>query len=178
MHRDLNWEAIVIIERMASLLDQVPSPASSDPRHAYSRRRSLPLDSGRVSFDAPDSVKQGMAKSDRRQPLALRADHRPSRRPPRDDAAKLSDQANGIPITEVRGVLVTNGGIHGLYIICQIADRARRRSAAADPGGPPAAGNILRLKRRSATASTKRRLAPDLGRDESGDHREGRASCI
>ena len=57
-------------------------------------------------------------------------------------AAKLRD-SNGIPVTDVEDVLVTNGGIHGLYIICRSLLEPGDEVLLPDPEWPPAAGNIL-----------------------------------
>ena len=57
-------------------------------------------------------------------------------------AAKLRDR-NGIPIDDVEDVLVTNGGIHGLYIICLSLLEPGDEVLIPDPEWPPAAGNIL-----------------------------------
>ena len=57
-------------------------------------------------------------------------------------AAKLRD-TNGIPIGDVEDVLVTNGGIHGLYILCQSLLEPGDEVLIPDPEWPPAAGNIL-----------------------------------
>jgi aspartate aminotransferase len=57
-------------------------------------------------------------------------------------AAKLRN-ANRIPITDVEDVLVTNGGIHGLYLICRSLLEPGDEVLLPDPAWPPAAGNIL-----------------------------------
>src|SRR4051812_10512316 len=103
---------------MASYIDQVPFSGIIRIRDMmYSVKDPFRLDQGDVSFDAPDSVKQGMAR-------AIVANHShyvqttgiPGLR--ELIAAKLRD-VNGIPVTDVEGVPVTSGGIPGLYIICR-----------------------------------------------------------
>ena len=73
------------------------------------------LDQGDVSFDAPDAVKAGMSQA-----IAENRTHYvqtvgiPRLRELIVD--KLQSQ-NKIPIESVDDVMVTNGGIHGLYVI-------------------------------------------------------------
>ena len=57
-------------------------------------------------------------------------------------AAKLRDK-NRIPVDDAEDVLVTNGGIHGLYIICQALLEPGDEVLIPDPEWPPAAGNVL-----------------------------------
>ena len=73
------------------------------------------LDQGDVGFDAPDAVKTGMSRA-----IAENRTHYvqtvgiPRLRELIVD--KLQNQ-NKIPIESVDDVMVTNGGIHGLYVI-------------------------------------------------------------
>jgi aspartate aminotransferase len=57
-------------------------------------------------------------------------------------AAKLRDR-NGIPVDDAEQVLVTNGGIHGVYIACHAILEPGDEVVIPDPLWPPAAGNIL-----------------------------------
>jgi aspartate/methionine/tyrosine aminotransferase len=101
---------------MASYLDDVPFSGIIRIRDMmYSVSNPYRLDQGDVSFDAPDSVKAGMARA-----IAENHSHyvQTTGIPRLREliAAKLRN-TNGIPIDDVEDVLVTNGGIHGLYIL-------------------------------------------------------------
>jgi aspartate aminotransferase len=127
---------------MASYLDQVPFSGIIRIRDMmYSVADPYRLDQGDVSFDAPDSVKAGMARA-----IADNHSHyvQTTGIPRLREliAAKLRN-TNAIPITDVEDVLVTNGGIHGLYIICRSLLEPGDEVLLPDPAWPPAAGNIL-----------------------------------
>ncbi len=127
---------------MASYLDRVPFSGIIRIRDMmYSVADPYRLDQGDVSFDAPDSVKHGMARA-----IADNHSHyvQTTGIPRLREliAAKLRD-SNGVPITDVEDVLVTNGGIHGLYIICRSLLEPGDEVLLPDPEWPPAAGNIL-----------------------------------
>jgi aspartate/methionine/tyrosine aminotransferase len=127
---------------MASYLDSVPFSGIIRIRDLmYSVSDPYRLDQGDVSFDAPDSVKGGMARA-----IANNQSHyvQTTGIPRLREliAAKLQT-TNGIPITDVEDVLVTNGGIHGLYIICLSLLDPGDEVLIPDPEWPPAAGNIL-----------------------------------
>ena len=99
------------------------------------------LDQGDVSFDAPDSVKKGMARA-----IADNHSHyvQTTGIPRlRELIAEKLRHTNGISIDDVDEVLVTNGGIHGLYIICLSLLDEGDEVLIPDPEWPPAAGNIL-----------------------------------
>src|SRR5262249_52545808 len=57
-------------------------------------------------------------------------------------AAKLRDR-NRIPVEDDEEVLVTHGGIHGLYIVCMAVIEPGDEVLIPDPEWPPTAGNIL-----------------------------------
>ena len=127
---------------MASYLDQVPFSGIIRIRDMmYSVADPYRLDQGDVSFDAPDSVKHGMTRA-----IADNHSHyvQTTGVPRLREliAAKLR-RVNGIPIDDVEDVLVTNGGIHGLYIICRSLLEPGDEVLIPDPAWPPAAGNIL-----------------------------------
>src|SRR5882724_6889539 len=101
---------------MASYLDSVPFSGIIRIRDMmYSVTDPYRLDQGDVSFDAPDSVKSGMTRA-----IADNHSHyvQTTGIPRLREllAAKLRSK-NGTPIDDVDEVLVTNGGIHGLYLI-------------------------------------------------------------
>jgi len=127
---------------MASYLDRVPFSGIIRIRDMmYSVSNPYRLDQGDVSFDAPDSVKAAMARA-----IAENHSHyvQTTGIPRLREliAAKLRN-ANGIPIDDVEDVLVTNGGIHGLYIVCRSLLEPGDEVLIPDPAWPPAAGNIL-----------------------------------
>jgi aspartate/methionine/tyrosine aminotransferase len=99
------------------------------------------LDQGDVSFDSPDTVKNAMARAI----AENRTHYLQTTGVPRLReliAAKLRDK-NGIPVDDPEQVLVTNGGIHGVYIVCQALFEPGDEVIVPDPEWPPAAGNIL-----------------------------------
>src|SRR2546426_12338594 len=57
-------------------------------------------------------------------------------------AAKLRDK-NQVPVEDTEDVLVTHGGIHGLYLICRSLLEPGDEVLIPDPEWPPTAGNIL-----------------------------------
>jgi aspartate/methionine/tyrosine aminotransferase len=127
---------------MASYLDSVPFSGIIRIRDMmYSVTDPYRLDQGDVSFDAPDSVKSGMARA-----IAENHSHyvQTTGIPRLREliAAKLR-KTNGVPVDDVENVLVTNGGIHGLYIICRALLESGDEVLIPDPAWPPAAGNIL-----------------------------------
>ena len=127
---------------MASYLDGVPFSGIIRIRDMmYTVANPYRLDQGDVSFDAPDSLKAAMSRA-----IADNHSHyvQTTGVPRLREliAAKLRD-TNRIPITDVEDVLVTNGGIHGLYILCRSLLDPGDEVLMPDPAWPPAAGNIL-----------------------------------
>ena len=127
---------------MASYLDSVPFSGITRIRDMmYSVADPYRLDQGDVSFDAPDSVKSAMTRA-----IADNHSHyvQTTGIPRLREliAAKLRN-TNGIPIDDVEDLLVTNGGIHGLYLICMALLEPGDEVLIPDPAWPPAAGNIL-----------------------------------
>jgi aspartate aminotransferase len=127
---------------MASYLDQVPFSGIIRIRDMmYSVANPYRLDQGDVSFDAPDTVKAAMSQAiaDNRSHY-LQTTGVPRLR--ELIAAKLRDR-NAIPVTDDEEVLVTHGGIHGLYIVCMALIEPGDEVLIPDPEWPPTAGNIL-----------------------------------
>jgi aspartate aminotransferase len=128
--------------RMASYLDQVPFSGIIRIRDMmYSVANPYRLDQGDVSFDAPDTVKNGMTRA-----IAENHSHyvQTTGIPQlRELIAEKLRRSNAIPILDVEDVLVTNGGIHGLYILCRSLLDPGDEVLIPDPAWPPAAGNIL-----------------------------------
>ena len=101
---------------MASYFDSVPFSGIIRIRDMmYSVVNPYRLDQGDVSFDAPDSVKSAMVRA-----VAENKSHylQTTGVPRLREliSAKLRD-SNRIPVDDVEDILVTNGGIHGLYIV-------------------------------------------------------------
>jgi aspartate/methionine/tyrosine aminotransferase len=126
---------------MAAYLDQVPLSGITRIRDMmYAVADPYRLDQGDVSFDAPDTVKAAMSRAI----VENRSHYLQTTGLPRLRellAAKL-EKKNGIPVTDPDDVLVTNGGIHGLYLLCQVLLEAGDEVIIPDPAWPPAAGNI------------------------------------
>src|SRR5215510_14159412 len=99
---------------MGKSLDAVPLSAIVRIRDMmYTVKDPFRLDQGDVSFDAPDTFKQGVAKA-----IAdNRTHYLPSTGIPplRKAFAEKMRKKNGIPIGSDEEVLVTNGGTHGLF---------------------------------------------------------------
>jgi aspartate aminotransferase len=127
---------------MAAYLDSVPMSGIIRIRDMMFQVTSpFRLDQGDVSFDAPDTVKAAMTRA-----IAENRTHyvQTAGLPRLRElvAAKLRDK-NGIPIDDVEHVLVTNGGIHGLYIVLHALIEPGDEVLVPDPEWPATAGNIL-----------------------------------
>lgn len=99
------------------------------------------LDQGDVSFDAPDSVKDAMVQAVRDN----RSHYLQTAGVPRLQeliAAKLRGK-NGVPVETPEEVLVTNGGIHALYLLFQALLQPGDEVVIPDPQWPPTAGTIV-----------------------------------
>jgi len=130
---------------MAAYLDTVPFSGIIRIRDMmYAVADPFRLDQGDVSFDAPDSVKTAMARA-----IAENKSHylQTTGVPRLRElvAAKLRDR-NRIPVDDPEHVLITNGGIHGLYMLCQALLEPGDEVLIPDPEWPPAAGNVLLAK--------------------------------
>ena len=90
----------------------------------------------------------------------------------RELIAEKLRRSNAIPILDVEDVLVTNGGIHGLYILCRSLLDPGDEVLIPDPAWPPAAGNILAAQGVPVgyTLHESTRLAAGPRRDRSADH--------
>jgi aspartate aminotransferase len=130
---------------MAVYLDSVPFSGIIRIRDMmYSVDNPYRLDQGDVSFDAPDSVKSAMVRAVAgNQTHYLQTNGVPRLR--ELAAAKIRDK-NRIAGAEAEHVLVTNGGIHGIYMLFQALLEPGDEVIVPDPEWPPAAGNILAAK--------------------------------
>lgn len=127
---------------MASYLDAVPFSGIIRIRDMmYSVADPFRLDQGDLSFDAPESVKAAMLRAI----AENRTHYLQTAGVPRLReliAAKLRDK-NGVGEVDAEDVLVTDGGIHGLYILCHALLEPGDEVLVPDPEWPPCAGNIL-----------------------------------
>src|SRR5215510_6371078 len=103
---------------MAAYLDEVPFSGIIRIRDMmYSVANPYRLDQGDVSFDSPDTVKAAMTRA-----IAENKTHylQTTGVPRlRELIADKLRNRNHVPIDDDEHVLVTNGGIHGLYIVCR-----------------------------------------------------------
>jgi len=98
------------------------------------------LDQGDVSFDSPESVKAAMRRAiDENRSHYLQTTGLP--RLLDLLAGKLRVQ-NRIPIGSPEEIMVTTGGIHGVFIACQGLLEPGDEVIVPDPEWPPAMGNI------------------------------------
>ncbi len=127
---------------MAKYLDDIPLSGITRIRELmYSVKDAFRLDQGDVSFEAPDCVKQAIARA-----LAdghthyLQTNGVPKLR---ELLARKLRHNNRLPVESPDEVLVTNGGIHGLYLLCQALLEPGDEVLVPDPEWPPACSNIL-----------------------------------
>jgi len=127
---------------MAAYLDEVPFSGIIRIRDMmYSVANPYRLDQGDVSFDSPDSVKNAMTRA-----IAENKTHylQTTGVPRLREllAAKLREK-NRTPIDDPEHILVTNGGIHGIYLACRALLEPGDEVLVPDPLWPAAAGNVL-----------------------------------
>ena len=127
---------------MASYLDSVPFSGIIRIRDMmYSVKDPFRLDQGDVSFDAPDTVKRAMHRAiDENKTHYLQTTGLPALLELMADKLR---RVNGIPVGNTDEVMVTTGGIHALYIICQALLEPGDEVIVPDPEWPPCVGNIL-----------------------------------
>ena len=127
---------------MGTYLDHVPLSGIIRIRDLmYSVANPFRLDQGDVSFDAPESVKTAMARAI----AENRTHYLQTNGVPRLReliAAKMRDR-NEIADADPEHVLVTNGGIHGLYALFQALLEPGDEVLVPDPAWPPIIGNVL-----------------------------------
>jgi aspartate aminotransferase len=126
---------------MGQFLDSIPFSGIIRIRDMmYSVKDPFRLDQGDVSFDAPDTVKAAMRRAiDENKSHYLQTTGVP--RLLELLAEKLRSK-NGIPIGGPDEIMVTTGGIHALFIVCQALLEPGDEFIIPDPEWPPAAGNI------------------------------------
>ena len=127
---------------MGKYLDSVPFSGIIRIRDMmYTVTDPFRLDQGDVSFDAPETVTRAMhhAIDDNR------SHYLPTTGVPRllELLADKLRRANGIPVRTPDELMVTTGGIHGLYLIFQALLEPGDEVIVPDPAWPPAVGNII-----------------------------------
>jgi aspartate aminotransferase len=112
-----------------------------------------------TSLDAPDAVSRDRRRiADNRSHIRLR----------RAAAALLAEKPgkNAIPVGSPDEVLVTNGGIHGLFILFQALLNPGDEVIIPDPQWPPAASLVLAARGRVVSCPLHERLGWRLDVDE------------
>src|SRR5260221_3329895 len=126
---------------MGQFLDGIPFSGIIRIRDMmYSVKDPFRLDQGDVSFDAPDTVKAAMR-------LAIdenKSHYLQTTGVPRllELLAEKLRHKNRIPAGNPDEIMVTTGGIHALFIVCQALLEPGDEVIIPDPEWPPCAGNI------------------------------------
>lgn len=126
---------------MAAYLDDIQLSGITRIRDLmFTLKDPFRLDQGDVSFDAPATVKDAMVRA-----VAENKTHyvQTTGIPRLREliAAKLRDK-NRTPVDSPDEVLVANGGIHALFVVCQALLEPGDEVIIPDPEWPPTAGNI------------------------------------
>ena len=126
---------------MGQFLDTVPFSGIIRIRDMmYSVKDPFRLDQGDVSFDAPDTVKLAMHRAiDENRSHYLQTTGLPRLLELLADKLR---RKNGIPIGSADEIMVTTGGIHGVFVTCQALLEPGDEVIVPDPEWPPCAGNI------------------------------------
>jgi len=126
---------------MSAFLDSVPFSGIIRIRDMmYTVDRPFRLDQGDVSFDAPDSLKNALIKG-----VHENRTHyvQTTGIPPLVDLlVKKLREKNGIPVGSPDEVMVTSGGIHGVFSVCQGLLEPGDEVLVPNPEWPPAQGNV------------------------------------
>lgn len=120
---------------MGAFLDSVPVSAIIKIRDLmHTVKDPFRLDQGDVSFDAPDSVKQAMAKA----LVDNRTHYLPTTGVPRfrELLAEKIRRDNGVPIGSPDEVVPTNGGTHGIWAIMHALFEPGDEVIVSDPEWP------------------------------------------
>lgn len=121
---------------MGAFLDSIPISGIVKIRDMmYSVADPFRLDQGDVSFDAPDTVKEAMIRAVREN----RTHYLPTAGLPRlrQLMADKMRRKNAVPVTSDDEVLVTSGGIHGVYAACHAVLEPGDEVIVPDPEWPP-----------------------------------------
>jgi len=146
-------------------LDRVPFSGIIRIRDMmYEVEKPFRLDQGDVSFDAPDTVKAAMRRAiDDNKSHYLQTTGVPHLLELLADKLR---RVNGIPVASPDDVMVTTGGIHGLYLVCQALLEPGDEVIIPDPTWPPCAGNILAAQARPIGCPLYERLGWRFDLDE------------
>lgn len=127
---------------MGTYLDSIPSSGIIRIRDLmYTVPNPFRLDQGDVSFDAPDTVKAGMRRAiDENRSHYAQTAGLPRLRELLADKLR---RKNGVPVGGPDEVLVTNGGVHGIYLAFQALLEPGDEVIVPDPQWPQTAGTIL-----------------------------------
>jgi aspartate aminotransferase len=127
---------------MAKYLDDVPFSGIIRIRDMmYTVDRPFRLDQGDVSFDAPQSVKDALIRG-----IAENRTHyvQTTGIPPLLNLlVEKMRTKNRVPVASADEVMVTTGGIHGVYATCQGLLEPGDEVLVPNPEWPPAHGNIM-----------------------------------
>src|SRR5918994_7501666 len=121
---------------MGKFYDSVPVSAIVRIRDMmYSVKDPFRLDQGDVSFDAPETFKQAVAKA----MAENRTHYLPTAGIPplRKAFAEKMRNKNHIPVESDEEILVTNGGTHGLYAVFHALLEPGDEVIVPDPEWPP-----------------------------------------
>ena len=130
-----------MITPMASYLDGVPFSGIIRIRDLmYTVDKPFRLDQGDVSYDAPESLKRALLQGvHENRTHYVQTTGIP---PLLSLLVKKMQEKNGIPVESPNEVMVTSGGIHGVFVACQGLLEPGDEVLVPDPEWPPAAGNI------------------------------------
>jgi aspartate aminotransferase len=121
---------------MGTFLDSIPVSGIIKIRDLmYAVKDPFRLDQGDVSFDAPESVKEALIRAVHEN----RTHYLPTAGVPRlrQLMAEKIRTKNGIPVGSDDEVLVTTGGIHGVYAACHAVIEPGDEVIVPDPEWPP-----------------------------------------
>jgi len=162
---------------MSHYLDRVPFSGIIRIRDMmYSVTDPFRLDQGDVSFDAPDTVKEAMRKA-----IAdNRSHYLQTTGVPRllELLAEKLRTKNGTPVGSPDEVMVTTGGIHALYVVCQALLDPEDEVVVPDPEWPPCAGNVLAARGVPVPCPLHERLGWRYDLDELASKITGRTRAI
>jgi aspartate aminotransferase len=132
---------------MGTHLDVVPFSGIIRIRDMmYSIENPFRLDQGDVSFDAPETVKAAMRRAiDENKSHYLQTTGVPRLL---ELLSEKLRRVNGIPVGHPDEVMVTTGGIHALYLVCQALLEPGDEVILPDPTWPPCAGNVVAARAR------------------------------
>jgi aspartate aminotransferase len=150
---------------MGVFLDTVPWSGIVRIRDMmFSVKDPFRLDQGDVSFDAPDTVKDAMSRAI----AENRTHYLQSTGLPRlrELMAEKLRTKNGIPIGDADEVLVTNGGIHALYIMFNALLEPGDEVLLPDPVWPPTAGHVIAAQARPVFVALRESLGWRYDLDE------------